>query len=720
MKRSLGPYHLVRKIATGGMAEVYLARKEGPGGISMEVALKRILPHLAEEKDFQELFLSEVRLATRLRHPNVVQVFDFGEHEGTWFLATEYVDGPTLKTLIRKGAEFQRPLPPPLAARIIAWACKGLVYAHELRNPDTGQPLGIVHRDISSDNIMLTRGGWVKVVDFGIAKTVDQLHQTHTGIFRGKLAYMPPERLRGEAADVQMDVFALGIVLYELLTGRKPFNTEIEEAIGAAILTEPFVPVQELRSGLPEPLQRIVHRAIAKEPQERYPNCRTFMIELKAWLATLAESSDSQALEHYLAELGFTAPESAELQPAQETPVKRSPPPAPPTPATPRSTRVSSKPRHPSRRWAVVGVVAAALLALAAVLRPSGLGSADPSPDNPALPPVTPVEISILYGTEKHAWLRAATQAFHERHPLIRVTLEEAGSLESLEALLSGERRPTIWSPASQDMLRLLEHKWRERTGAAEAPLIEKHESVVMTPLVIVKWRSNQRWSSKDAFSWDALRGHLPERGDNPLSIGMTNPACSNSGLQALQMMHDDYHRRHPSHGQAAADQDFRLWLKPLKQFLRVSRNSSGDFMEEMLRFGSTRYEMAVVYESLALSKLQVARDRWEEFELLYPSLTYWSDHPMAIMTRWTQKSQREAAQEFIRFLLSPPIQKLALEHGFRPVDTGLSLTEGSSPFTLLASSGVKRVLPPEAPRLDAALSLGLLTAWGNTQCVEQ
>ncbi|WNG26822.1 ABC transporter substrate-binding protein [Cystobacter fuscus] len=120
------------------------------------------------------------------------------------------------------------------------------------------------------------------------------------------------------------------------------------------------------------------------------------------------------------------------------------------------------------------------------------------------------------HGTEKHAWLQAATQAFHEKHPLIRVTLEEAGSLESLEALLSGERRPTIWSPASQDMLRLLEHKWREPTGAAEAPLIEKHESVVMTPLVIVKWRSNQRWSSKDAFSWDALRGHLPERSCHP------------------------------------------------------------------------------------------------------------------------------------------------------------------------------------------------------------
>lgn len=146
---------------------------------------------------------------------------------------------------------------------------------------------------------------------------MEQLHQTHTGIFRGKLAYMPPERLRGEAADVQMDVFALGIVLYELLTGRKPFNTEIEEAIGAAILTEPFVPVQELRSGLPEPLQRIVHRAIAKD---------------------------------------------AELQLAQETPVKRSPPPAPPTMARrnmpgcrrrPKpSTRNTPSSVSPSRRQA--------------------------------------------------------------------------------------------------------------------------------------------------------------------------------------------------------------------------------------------------------------------------------------------------------------------------------------------------------------------------------
>ena len=186
---SIGKYQLLKKLATGGMAEVYLARAEGPMGFEKLVVLKRVLPHLAEEQNFVTMFLSEARLVAQLNHPNVVQVFDFGEHLGVWFLVMELIDGPNLRALLKRATERQEPLPATLVARVISLACEGLAFAHDFVDPASGQPLGLVHRDVSPDNILLSRTGAVKVVDFGIAKVANQLHHTRTGMVRGKFSY---------------------------------------------------------------------------------------------------------------------------------------------------------------------------------------------------------------------------------------------------------------------------------------------------------------------------------------------------------------------------------------------------------------------------------------------------------------------------------------------------------------------------------------------------
>jgi serine/threonine-protein kinase len=285
----LGKYQMIRRLGRGGMAEVYLARAAGPMGFEKTLVVKRIHPHLMEEQRFIEMFLLEARLAAQLNHANVVQVFDFGEENGSYFIAMEYIDGPSLYTLIKRAYAEGTPVEFPLCAKIISFACEGLAYAHELPDPATGKPLGLVHRDISPDNILLSRNGGVKVVDFGIAKVASQGHRTQTGIVKGKVAYMSPEHLQGQPLDPRADVFALGVVLYKLVTGQHPFEGESDVTLIQAILKDPMVEVSERRQDVPEELERIVKKALAKERDQRYRGCRDLQEDLERFLLKCGE-----------------------------------------------------------------------------------------------------------------------------------------------------------------------------------------------------------------------------------------------------------------------------------------------------------------------------------------------------------------------------------------------------------------------------------------------
>ncbi|TQF16461.1 serine/threonine protein kinase [Myxococcus llanfairpwllgwyngyllgogerychwyrndrobwllllantysiliogogogochensis] len=285
----LGKYELVRKLATGGMAEVFLAKAAGPGGFEKTLVLKRILPHLAEDPSFVEMFLGEARLVAGLNHPNVVQIFDFGEAEGSYFLTMELIDGPNLRRWQRQAATRGQPLAPGICAKVVAQAAEGLAFAHEFADPTTGQPLGLIHRDVSPDNILVSRQGAVKVVDFGIAKVAGQKHRTQTGIVKGKVAYMPPEQVRADPLDRRVDVYALGVVLYELLTGRLPFDGPSELAMMQAIVSSEPVPVSRHRKDVPSALQAIITRALHKDREDRYADCRALHADLERFVLSLGE-----------------------------------------------------------------------------------------------------------------------------------------------------------------------------------------------------------------------------------------------------------------------------------------------------------------------------------------------------------------------------------------------------------------------------------------------
>jgi len=284
------------------MAEVFLAKAAGPMGFEKTLVLKRILPHLAEDPAFVEMFLGEARLAAQLEHPNIVQIFDFGEADGSYFLAMEFIDGPTLRRLVKRAAE--QPLPPMMCAKLVSLAAEGLAFAHDFSDATTGVPLGLIHRDVSPDNILVSRQGAVKVVDFGVAKVAGQGHRTQTGMVKGKVAYMPPEQLRALSVDKRVDVYALGVVLYELLTGKRPFDATTEASTMQAILFEPFVPVVERRPDVPVALQKILDLALSKERDRRYPDCRALQADLERFLLTSGESVGAYQLSQFVAKLG--------------------------------------------------------------------------------------------------------------------------------------------------------------------------------------------------------------------------------------------------------------------------------------------------------------------------------------------------------------------------------------------------------------------------------
>jgi serine/threonine protein kinase len=311
----VGRYQLLRKLATGGMAEVFLARASWPMGFKKTLVLKRILPHLAGDPRFVEMFLSEARLAAQLSHPHIVQIFEFGEDQGQHFLVMEYIDGPSLHVLIHRALKKGFPLPPAVCARLVADACEALAFAHDFADPETGQSLGLVHRDISPDNILLTRQGNVKVVDFGIAKAAGQHHRTKTGIIKGKLPYMAPEQVRAQPLDRRVDVYALGAVLYQLLTGSKPFDAPEEAALMRAILFDPLVPAVKRRPDLPKALQEIVEMALARDPKQRYPDCTRFQTALEEFILSQGKPVSAHQVARLITRVssggGESPPESA-------------------------------------------------------------------------------------------------------------------------------------------------------------------------------------------------------------------------------------------------------------------------------------------------------------------------------------------------------------------------------------------------------------------------
>jgi eukaryotic-like serine/threonine-protein kinase len=289
-------------LARGGMAEVFLARMSGVGGFAKLLVIKRILPHLNDDPEFRAMFVNEGRVAARLNHPNICQVFELGEEQGEVFLAMEYLDGLPWADLVPhlprgRGVELR------VTATVLAQICEGLRFAHEHTDVD-GTPMPIVHRDVSPQNLMITTEGVCKLLDFGVSKVLTEGSRTRSGMLKGKLPYMAPEQIRGEALDARADVFSIGVVLWEALTGERLFQRDSDYQIWKAITEEDIPRVTARVSGLPPEIDAVVARALERDVQRRYPSIRHFAAELRDVAARAGGTFDNGTLAQVLKSLG--------------------------------------------------------------------------------------------------------------------------------------------------------------------------------------------------------------------------------------------------------------------------------------------------------------------------------------------------------------------------------------------------------------------------------
>jgi serine/threonine protein kinase len=435
-----GKYQLIERIATGGMAEIYRARYQAAAGVTKPVVIKKILPHFAGDRQFISMFINEAKIAVGLAHGNIAQVFDFGEIDGEYFLAMEFVDGQPLNKVLRKARAIGiTPLPVPFAVFVAMEICKGLHYAHNQLD-EAGDPMHIIHRDVSPQNILLSYEGQVKLVDFGIARARIAEREATTAGAKGKYIYFSPEQARGKPLDARTDLFATGIVLYEMTCGKLPFEGKMMDAL-TKIVRGQFVPPRQFNPNYPEALEKIVLKAMANEPAARYPDAQALHDALSnflySWDPTFTSSALARLMSHlYAVELDGegSAPEpssdfltqlEAWRKPHRSIPTDLPSELHPEMPALlehtahlPPEALLGKKPllrkiRTPPRWMLLVAPLSAALLSFAAVV---GMGQfaaasirltsfppgAEVRVDGEAAPSFTPLLISNLAPEEEH------------------------------------------------------------------------------------------------------------------------------------------------------------------------------------------------------------------------------------------------------------------------------------------------------------------------------
>lgn len=315
--QQLGRYELIKRIAVGGMGAIYLAKSRGAGGFEKTVIIKKILDHLADEPEFITKFLDEGRTVVHLTHGNIVPVFDMGSEGGEYFIAMEYLPGRDLRDVLKRSSEKGALIPLSLAVFITIEVCKGLDYAHRCTGED-GAPLGIVHRDVSPSNVLISRDGEVKIIDFGIARATSRVAKTMTGRIQGKVCYMSPEQATGKEVDSRSDIFSTGIVLYEMLTGVRVFQGDSDLQSLDHVRQCEVAPPSSLNPKIPPELDAIVLRALVADRDARYQTIDALHVALLEWLYGRGRAVTSQQLAEFAGELFPEGFERKELRRARD------------------------------------------------------------------------------------------------------------------------------------------------------------------------------------------------------------------------------------------------------------------------------------------------------------------------------------------------------------------------------------------------------------------
>jgi TonB family protein len=372
-----GQYVLLEKIATGGMAEVWKARMRGVEGFQKIVAIKKILPHLSDNPDFIDMFIDEAKLAAQLNHNNIIHIYDLGKIQNSYYIAMEFVDGNDLRTILRSAEERGHSLTPELALFIASKIAAALDYAHRKRDFEN-RDLGLVHRDVSPQNVLISEEGDIKLCDFGIAKAASKASHTQAGALKGKLQYMSPEQAWGKAIDRRSDIFALGSVLFEMLTARQLFNGENEMSILEQVREARVEAPSKVNEEVTPEIDRIVLKSLAKEPESRYQTAAEMARDIDAALFEFKPTPTSADLAIYMHRLNAAVPVMAPAAAPAFVP-EPAPAPAPAAAAKPASAVTSSTPpgvvmptwemaREPSKKKPPIALIAAAaVLVIAAV-----------------------------------------------------------------------------------------------------------------------------------------------------------------------------------------------------------------------------------------------------------------------------------------------------------------------------------------------------------------
>ena len=424
--QAAGRYTILGKIAEGGMAEIFLARQKSVAGFTRTVVIKRILPHLARNRDFVGMFVDEAKIAALLHHPNVVQIHDLGRDRGTYYIVMEYVKGRDLRFINRNFAARGARVPIDVACRIVAEVCHGLDYAHRMTD-HWGAPLGLIHRDVSPQNVLIGVEGEVKLIDFGIAKARGKIAETRTGRIKGKYAYMSPEQVMGKEIDSRSDLFSVGIVFWETLVGKSLFSRDEPLATARAVAELPIEPPGTLVEGVPAEVDRIVMKALDRDKETRYQTAAQIADDIEAFVTAQNRHVSPGALRRFLEESGSmdregadslrhpNIPDSPSLEEIEleslavaAAPAESPAPPAPAPPTKKQTASAASKtPRPASRtqpkaaprgrgRWVLPSAVVVMVCALAAIFvfllpkqRGDLLGTTDATP--PATGPAAKV-----------------------------------------------------------------------------------------------------------------------------------------------------------------------------------------------------------------------------------------------------------------------------------------------------------------------------------------
>jgi serine/threonine-protein kinase len=749
-----GRYKVQGRIGQGSMGRVYLAFDRH---LETDVVLKFPVANdkACSSPEFLDRFSREIRSLVQLSHPHIVKVIDVGELQGHPFVVMQFLAGGSLKDRLASGpnAELQAMTPESL----VQWLpdiARALDFVHAQKH---------IHRDVKPAKILFDRHGYSFLTDFGIIKVLTNEEAdwrnnslTAPGFLIGTPNYVAPEIVMGRPFDGRVDQYALAMTVHEVLCGTNCMEgpTPSATVVNQTMIMPP--PLAELLPGISNRLSNAIQRALSKDPAARFENCTALAQEILAAAPSkfIEPVPTSTAAPSVIVVAG--PDDDIKADPRAATVIAAKPGACDQTAETsgqpPGSAAIKApddlgKPREltahkPLPRVGWIGWAAVGLLLLIGAMLSRGIwseisrsasgqpGSQTATPSAATIggrPSIIPseasrVEINVAYGTEKQLWLEAATAEFQKstQGQNITVHLHGMGSMEGARAVIDGPKPIPIqvWSPASSAYRDTFEREWRT---LHENPPIVKAENLALTPMVFVMWKNRHgpfvnKYSKvefqtisaamREAGGW----GTIAEQPDwGRFKFGHTHPDQSNSGLLTLVLMAYEFSKkdRNLTHDDVAR-LEFQEWLRSFEQ--GVARpggsltHSTGTLMKEMVLRGPSQYDCVLIYENLAIDYLDAARDRWGELHVDYPEPNIWNEHPYYILNvPWSDSRQRAAAALFLKFLMSEPIQKKALDHGFRPGNPAVSVRFAESPLIRHAPHGLKIDLPRmcEPPKYD-------------------